>query len=197
MSTAITVLMANHNHGHFIGEALRSIVTQDLPPREVIVVDDASTDDTVSIIQALAREYPAIRLIQSPTKSGGRELCRVLQEALADWGGSYVYVAASDDALLPGFFSEAVDLLTRYPTAGVCVSNAVLVDEHGRPTQVQHQMSRLTRPCYLSPAEVLQQVKREPWVHRWARHGVVSPGSVCRRRWTDSRAGAAQRLVRD
>jgi glycosyltransferase involved in cell wall biosynthesis len=51
---SVSAIVPTHNHGRFLGEAVRSALAQTRPPLEVIVVDDGSTDDTGEAVAALA-----------------------------------------------------------------------------------------------------------------------------------------------
>jgi cellulose synthase/poly-beta-1,6-N-acetylglucosamine synthase-like glycosyltransferase len=62
-SPLLSVAMANYNHGHFIETALTALTSQSLPPDEIVVVDDGSTDDSLEKISRLAAEHSSIRLI--------------------------------------------------------------------------------------------------------------------------------------
>ena len=47
--STLSVVMPNFNHGHYLKEALESVLAQSFKPLEVIVVDDASTDDSLAV----------------------------------------------------------------------------------------------------------------------------------------------------
>jgi len=46
----LSVMMTNYNYGRYIAEALEAILTQSFQPKEVILVDDASTDNSIEVI---------------------------------------------------------------------------------------------------------------------------------------------------
>ena len=69
----ITAVVPLYNGARFIEESLRSVFAQTLPPAEVIVVDDGSTDDGPAIVEGLAREFP-IRLLRK--ENGGQSSAR-------------------------------------------------------------------------------------------------------------------------
>ena len=61
--TSISVIVPVHNGAAFISEALRSVKSQTLPPDEIIVVDDGSSDESADIVR---REHPDVVLIAQP-----------------------------------------------------------------------------------------------------------------------------------
>jgi len=60
--STLSVIMSNYNHSRFLPEALDAIVNQSRQPDEFIIIDDASTDNSVEIIQSYASRYPFIKL---------------------------------------------------------------------------------------------------------------------------------------
>jgi glycosyltransferase involved in cell wall biosynthesis len=72
MTASVSVVIPTFNGASFILEALESVFAQTLPPREIIVVDDCSADETVALVEKAAAESPVpIRLIRLPCNSGG------------------------------------------------------------------------------------------------------------------------------
>jgi glycosyltransferase involved in cell wall biosynthesis len=73
----LSVVVPTHNVGLWVGELLSSILEDQSTPAdpvdlEVIVVDDASTDDTVEIAEAYAARDPRLKVVRSPGKGGGQ-----------------------------------------------------------------------------------------------------------------------------
>ena len=61
----VSVVLPNFNHGDFIRKSILSILSQSVQPLEIIVIDDASTDKSVSIIEKLIENIPIVRLIRN------------------------------------------------------------------------------------------------------------------------------------
>jgi succinoglycan biosynthesis protein ExoO len=94
-----SVLMPAYNVSGIIERALRSAAAQTLPPLEILVIDDCSTDNTVEVVKALARDIPSIRLLSTPANGGPSAARNVgLRAAKADW----VALLDADDAWKPG-----------------------------------------------------------------------------------------------
>jgi succinoglycan biosynthesis protein ExoO len=94
----VTVLIAAYNAEGFLGRAIASALTQSLAPLEVLVVDDASTDDTVSVVQDLASADSRIRLI-TLQQNGGPSAAR--NSGLRAARGEWIAVLDADDAFMP------------------------------------------------------------------------------------------------
>ncbi|MCX5751935.1 MAG: glycosyltransferase family A protein [Candidatus Saganbacteria bacterium] len=126
-SSTLSVIMCNYNYGHYIQESLGAILTQSFQPLEVIVVDDGSTDNSVSVVESLMQKYPNLRLLKNERNMG---VNYSIDKALENVLGEYVYAASADDKVLPGFFEKSICLLFKYPEAGLCCAeNAVLNGE--------------------------------------------------------------------
>ena len=94
-----SVIIPAYNVSAIIGRAIRSAAAQTLPPLEILVIDDCSTDNTVEVVRALARDIPSIRLLSTPANGGPSAARNVgLREAKADW----IALLDSDDAWKPG-----------------------------------------------------------------------------------------------
>jgi glycosyltransferase involved in cell wall biosynthesis len=121
----LSVVLPNFNHARLIARAVNALLEQDLRPDEIIVVDDASTDDSRTVIAGLAAASSRVRVLENQRNEG---TIKALQRGLAAAGGTYVYLAAADDFVLPDFFSLAIATLKRHPEADLFCGEAVLVD---------------------------------------------------------------------
>src|SRR4051812_21669960 len=121
--SSLSVVMPNYNHSHYIGEALEAILGQTFRPMEVIVVDDASTDNSVEVIEQFVRRDSAVRLLRNEQNSGPVPTVNL---GLKQASGDYVYTMAADDKILPTFFEKSMNLLAQYPQAGLCSADMIL-----------------------------------------------------------------------
>ena len=89
----VSVIMPNYNHAPYLKERMDSILWQDYPDLEVILLDDASTDNSVSILNEYTNHPRVKTLVVNDTNSGNPFLQwqRGLQEAT----GEYVWIAES------------------------------------------------------------------------------------------------------
>ncbi len=108
----LSVTVLNYNYGHFLGQCLRSILSQSLTDLELIVINDCSTDDSLAVIEPFLAD-PRVRLVHHEHNRGfvaslaeGAELSR----------GRYLTVISADDWILSGeAFARQVALLERHP----------------------------------------------------------------------------------
>ncbi|MEN0073147.1 MAG: glycosyltransferase [Paracraurococcus sp.] len=94
----VSVVMANHNGARFLAEALRSALAQSLAAIEVVLADDGSTDDSLTIARAIAAEDRRL-VILPPALQGGPGAAR--NRALAAARGHWIAVMDSDDLMHP------------------------------------------------------------------------------------------------
>jgi glycosyltransferase involved in cell wall biosynthesis len=125
MPATLSVVLPNYNHAALIGRALAALLGQNRSADEIIVIDDGSTDDSVAVIERIAATAPAIRLLRNPNNIG---VIPTLQRGLQEARGTYVYFAASDDWVVPGFFDLALRRLAACPDVGLFCGEAMLLD---------------------------------------------------------------------
>ncbi|MDN3903996.1 glycosyltransferase [Arthrobacter sp. YD2] len=93
----VSVCMAAYNGSAHIEEQIASILPQLQDGDELVIVDDASTDDTAKVIEALAD--PRIRLIRAETNRG---YVKTFEAALTASKGDYIFLSDQDDVWIPG-----------------------------------------------------------------------------------------------
>jgi hypothetical protein len=124
----IGVIVPNRNDSRYLGRCLQSLCEQDIPPDELIVVDDKSTDQSVQVIQEAIDGVPWARLIENPVNLGTNGAVSV---GLHLAGCDYILSLSANDYVLPGIFGRAKSCLAKNPGAGIWSAMAINVDEHG------------------------------------------------------------------
>lgn len=107
--------MPNRNHGAYLRRSLGAILAQTRPADEIIIIDDASNDDSLAVIDEFASRAPSIKLIRNRRQLG---VVPNLNVGLSEARGDQIAFAGSDDVIFPSFLSEASTELDRYPQAG-------------------------------------------------------------------------------
>lgn len=110
-----SVIIPVYNGARFLGAALDSVLTQSLPPSELIVVDDGSTDDSVDIVAALpAPTATQLLLVRQPNQGPAAARNRGLELAT----GELIAFLDSDDVWLPDKLQHQVAHLAAQPDVG-------------------------------------------------------------------------------
>lgn len=110
----------------FIARTLRSVFNQSPPPREVIVVDDASADDTRSAVRCIAATGAVtVRMLETNRRSGGPAL--PLNLGIRAAVSSYIAILDHDDVMLPGKLARQIACMKACPGAGLVMSRERVV----------------------------------------------------------------------
>ncbi len=123
----VSVVIANYNYGHFLGEAIDSVLAQTYDPIEVIVVDDGSSDDSQAVIASFGDQVVA-------TGSPHAGQCAATNRGFAMSRGEVVIFLDADDVLLPGAVSTLVEPLRRDNRLVKSQGYLKVVDKSGTPT---------------------------------------------------------------
>ncbi|MBD9576474.1 glycosyltransferase family 2 protein [Pseudomonas sp. PDM23] len=123
----ISVLVPCYNRERYIEDALLSILEQDYPNFELIVVDDGSQDGSAQKIEALQRRFDFQFYRQANTGVSG-----ALNTALSHARGEFIATPDSDDVMLPGRLSVQAGYLQAHPDVGCVGSKVTYIDERGR-----------------------------------------------------------------
>lgn len=126
----VSICIPNYNKSRYLRSCLVSALAQTWPRTEVILVDDASTDDSLVV----AAEFDdRIRLLCLDTNQGQPA---ATNRAITEARGEYVVILHSDDQLLPDFAAHLVPILQAYPEAGMAVGERLETDESGEPWSI-------------------------------------------------------------
>ena len=125
-SPRVSVCVPSYNHAPFVERCLKSIIRQSVPPSELLVIDDGSQDDSVTIIERILKDAP---FPSELTKNQNKGLCATLNEALTKTQGEYFAYLGSDDIWLPHFLEQRLKLLAQRSHAVLCYGHAFLIDE--------------------------------------------------------------------
>jgi glycosyltransferase involved in cell wall biosynthesis len=121
----LSVVLPNYNHAQYLARAIDAIAGQDRPPDEIIVIDDASSDDSREVLLQCQRRHSNLIILFNERNLGA---LFGLQRGLDLAKGRYIYFAAADDQVLPEFFSQAINTLEAAPTIGLFCAETILLD---------------------------------------------------------------------
>jgi len=127
----ISVALCTFNGGHFIGQQLESIINQSRPPDELIICDDASTDDTIDIVSSIAAgRLSTIHIIQNKKSLG---CVKNFEKAIKCTTGDIIFLSDQDDV----WFKEKILIMmspfVESDGVGLVYSDAILTDTELKP----------------------------------------------------------------
>lgn len=127
----LSIIMPAYNRAHLITRALDSVARQQVLPREIVVVDDGSADQTSAVVAAWAETSPVpVNLITSPLNRGVGATRNI---AMREAKGELLAMLDSDDEYLPGALARLAQPLMDHKEAVVSFGDAVVRFEDGSP----------------------------------------------------------------
>jgi len=129
----VTIGVPVYNEARFVDATLAALRAQDYPELEIVVSDNASTDETLAICERHAAEDARIRIERTSVNRGATANFVHACEAAR---GRYFMWAAGHDLWTPGTVSECVALLEAHPKACLAFPRSRWIDDRG------HQLSR-------------------------------------------------------
>ena len=121
----VTIITPSYNQSEFIRETIESVLKQDYPRIEFIIMDGGSTDETSAIVS----EYKD-RLTFISEKDRGQS--HAINKGFQMARGEIVSWLNSDDIILPGAVSRAVEAFERQPSLGAVYGEGYLIDRTGK-----------------------------------------------------------------
>ena len=121
----LTVAIPTFNSAHFLPDAIASIMRQGLDDYEILIVDNASEDNTQEVVASFGNSH--IRYIRNSSNLGSRENGN---RCLANSRGRYIKVLCADDVLLDGILRKQLDILETRPEVTLVTCGYLATDPH-------------------------------------------------------------------
>lgn len=148
---AVTVVVTSYNYGQYVAVALESVRAQTMSNFECIVVDDGSTDNSISVIESFLRD-PRFRIVRQKNQGVSQARNVALEAACAP----FVAFLDADDVWRPEKLERQLARFHTDPALGVVFSRRTIIDAQGNPL-----------PCTDEPApegKVVEQLFRQNFV---------------------------------
>jgi glycosyltransferase involved in cell wall biosynthesis len=115
--SSVCVVIPCYNYGRFLEEAVSSVLDeQDGMDIRVLIIDDASTDDSVDVARQIAARRPQVEVAVHPVNRGH---IATFNEGILEWADSdYTVLLSADDRLTSGSLRRSTDLLDARPEVG-------------------------------------------------------------------------------
>lgn len=139
----VSVIVPNYNHSRFLPKRLESIYGQTFQDFEVILLDDASIDDSLAILEQYAQHPKTKCLLINETNSGAPFM--QWQKGMEAASGEWIWVAESDDYCQPDF----LETLLKGMNSKNCVlgfQEAIWIDENGLQLKAPYQYPSFSMP---------------------------------------------------
>jgi len=121
----LTIAIPTFNSAHFLPDAITSIMRQGLDDFEILIIDNASEDNTEEVVRSF--ENPRIRYIRNPSNLGA---CENGNRCLANSRGRYIKLLCADDVLLDGVLRKQLNVLETRPEVALVTCNYLPTDSN-------------------------------------------------------------------
>lgn len=124
----VSVAMCTYRGAQFVGEQLASLAHQTRPPDEIVIVDDASDDETVDLLNDFKSSHGLNVQIHKNKQTQG--VAKNFERAISLCNGDIIFLADQDDVWMPEKILEHINVYATAPDCGYIFSDASLVDAH-------------------------------------------------------------------
>lgn len=124
----VSVVIPCHNDGRYIEETIRSVENQTYEEIEIVIIDDASTDEqTRKVLDKLSSKHRVIRFKENHGPSKGRN------EAIIQSKGEIILCLDADDIIEPKYIEKGIEIFRSRPSVGVVYCRARYFDNRQGP----------------------------------------------------------------
>lgn len=183
----VSILVPAYNHAAFVERCLDSALAEPYANKELVVIDDGSTDGTAELIAAWVAKHAASLRIDY-LRRGNRGIAATLNELAARANGAFLRLGASDDYFLPGGIQAGVDYLLANPGKLAVIGDCIVVDRNGAELHASAMsgLYRADKSRYRSDDGIRREI-----ISRWA---VGGPSVLLSKRIFQSIAGWSEDL---
>jgi GT2 family glycosyltransferase/peptidoglycan/xylan/chitin deacetylase (PgdA/CDA1 family) len=122
LAPRVSVIIANFNYGRFLMEAVQSVLNQSLPADEIVVIDDASTDESSEVLEQVAK-FPGVRVVVNEKNLG---IVDNFNKAVNLTTGEYVCIVGADNRIRGDYIEKCVDVLNSDPRIGISYTDVMI-----------------------------------------------------------------------
>jgi len=157
LPTGATLVMPNYNHSRYLPTSLRGVLGQTRPADRVVIVDDASDDDSLAIIRRLAEGRPNVSIIANAQRMG---VIAVMNREIERCQTPFIAFSAADDFLAPDFVEASTAALEAAPRAAFSAGCATIRDENWKVIGERPILRPRTTSGYVAPEAMRGLLRR-------------------------------------
>lgn len=124
----ISILIPCYNHEKYVSQALNSVIEDEYPNKEIVIIDDGSGDNSGAVIEKWIKEHEEqinISYVSRPNKG----ICATLNELVLTAKGEYIVLLASDDMLCNNMIEKRLLYLQQNLSKKIVIGNTMVIDE--------------------------------------------------------------------
>jgi hypothetical protein len=138
----VSIILPVYNGADLLPAAIESVLAQDHPHWELVIINDGSRDDTAQLAEQYAARDARIRVFHQENRKIPRTLSRGFRLAR----GEFLTWTSADNRLKPSFLRLMVDCLQRHPSWDLIYANQDLIDEQGQPLRASEFFAEWQQP---------------------------------------------------
>ena len=151
-----SLIIPNYNHAAYLPASVGALLAQTRPADEIIIIDDASTDDSLDVIERLTAGRADVRVVRLAERGG---VVKALNAGLELATGDVIAFLGADDRVFPEFLATMVPMLEAHPEAAFGCGRVELRDESGRRTGERPIVRPTAFARYMRPADMRRQLR--------------------------------------
>ncbi|MHA1380965.1 MAG: glycosyltransferase family 2 protein [Candidatus Helarchaeota archaeon] len=125
----ISIIVPSYNQGKYIERTILSVLKQDYPNKEIIVMDGGSSDNTIEVL----KKYPEVKWKSEPDEGYSDAVNKGLELAQ----GSIIGIQSSDDYYAPDVFNAIAEAAKKHPNVLLFSGHRIMIDEYLRPKKIE------------------------------------------------------------
>ena len=131
----VSILIPLYNHESYVSQCLESVIGDDYPNKEIVILDDGSTDASFSVVRAWhdANGHRFSGRFEVTSREN-RGVTRTLNELVSRAAGDFIVLLASDDYLLQGGIQARLDYLRAHPDRMAVIGDCIVIDQNSVQT---------------------------------------------------------------
>jgi glycosyltransferase involved in cell wall biosynthesis len=139
--SSVDVIVPCYRYGHFLRACVESVLGQSIENIRILIIDDASPDNTADIAADLERKDPRVTFVRHSVNKGH---IATYNEGIEWASADYMLILSADDYLLPGALSRAANLMDEHSEVGFTFGNLIELSDSGTEMPVS---------CPIEPAD--------------------------------------------
>lgn len=157
MKSELSIIVPCYNYARYLRTSVDSILNQDYPHYELILIDDGSSDETWKIMQEYDAEYPQVRAFKNETNQG---IFKVNEQGWEVAKGNYLHFFSADDYYHPSCLSKVMKMFKENPELGlVCTDMGYFKDGEEKIT-FKKLLDACESPALFSKDEIVEVMKK-------------------------------------
>jgi len=153
----VAVILVNYNCGKYVASYFTSLWKQTLPPNEIILFDNGSTDGSLKFI---SEEYPEVRIIRNGRNLG---FCFPINQGIRQTISEYILVSNLDVVLDRTFIEQMVVPLQRDSSIGWVAGKIYKLTDHGPTKNIDCFAHHMQRNRYANPLSIRHPDPNDPY----------------------------------